>query len=164
MDEGRRGAFKRRPGAAWRVSRVVKHTIVEAPAERVFRALVVPEERRSWVRTLIEEPHEGPLRLGDKVHAARRGSTSGSRYTLTVVALDPPRRLAMDVARNGQHVGRNTFEIEPVEGGTLVRGTAEVQLSGLQRMMTGMVVAAAEREMESELLALRRHLGEGDRG
>lgn len=160
MAEGRRVGLKRRPGAAWRVSRVVKHTVVGAPAERVFRALVVPEERRSWVRTLIEEPREGALKLGDKVHAARRGSTSGSRYTLTVVALEAPRRLAMDVARNGQHVGRNTFEVEPVEGGTLVRGTADVQLSGLQRMMTGMVVAAAEREMEAELLALRHHLGE----
>ena len=140
------------------MSAVSRDVVIAAPPDRVFQALVDPRERATWVRTLIEAPRAEPLRQGDRVDATRRGSTSGSRYLLTVTRLDAPRLLATDVARNGQHVGRNTFELAPVPGGTRVRATAEVQLSGLQRMMTGMVVAAAEKELAAELEALRLHL------
>lgn len=140
------------------MSVVRKDVFVPAPPERVFAALVEPAQRADWVRTLVESPREGALRQGDRVEATRRGSTSGSRYVLTVTRLEPPRVLATAVARNGQHVGRNTFELEATPEGTRVRATAEVQLTGLQRMMTGVVVAAAEKELAAELDALRAHV------
>ena len=146
------------------MSVVSKDVVLPAPPERVFAALVEPAQRAAWVRTLLEAPRAESLRQGDRVDATRRGSTSGSRYVLTVTRLDAPRVLATDVARNGQHVGRNTFELTPTPDGTRVRATAEIQLSGLQRMMTSMVVAAAEKELVAELDALRAHVAnEGKR-
>ena len=137
--------------------RLVKEIVVARAPEAVFACLVEPGHRRAWSRTFEEGPVEGGLRVGARIPAKRRGSTSGSRYELVVTALDPPRRFAVDVVRNGKPAGSGAFELEPAAGGTRVRNAAEFSLSGLQRMMEPVVAATMTKEMENELAALKRH-------
>lgn len=138
--------------------RIEKQVVVLRPPEEVFAALVDPARRAKWLTTMDERAPEGTLRVGSRVEARRRASATGSRYQFTVIALDPPRRLAMDVARNGAHVARNAFELEPASEGTRVRSVAEFELTGLQKMMTPVVSATMERDLETELASFKRHV------
>lgn len=139
---------------------VVKEIVVARPPMQVFAALVEPRQRAAWSTTFLEEPlpQGAAVQVGTRIRATRRGSTSGSRYELTVTALDPGRRLAMALARNGKRVAHGAFELEPVPGGTRVRSVSELELSGLQRVMEPVLAQAAAKEMESELASLKRHV------
>lgn len=140
---------------------VTKETVIAAPPERVFEALTDPARRAAWATTFVEAPLAEPMRAGTRIRATRRGSTSGSRYELTVTAFEPGRRLGMAVARNGVRVGSGAFELFPAEGGTRVRSTSALELSGVQRLMEPMLAAAAAKEMEAELARLKRHVETG---
>lgn len=138
---------------------IVKETVVAASPERVFAALTDPRERAAWSTTFEEKPLAGPMQAGSRIEAKRRGSTSGSRYEMTVTAFEPGRRLAMTLTRNGARVGGGAFELSPAPGGgTRVRSVSTLELSGLQRMMEPMLAAAAAKEMEAELERLKRHV------
>jgi uncharacterized protein YndB with AHSA1/START domain len=137
---------------------IVKEATVAAPPELVFRALTDPAERAEWQSSFDEAPLEGPLVVGTRIRATRRGSTSGSTYELAVTGLDAPRRLAMDAYRNGHLVARTAFALAPAGAGTRVRSEAEVKLSGLQRMLAPVVNAEMEKRLDAELASLKRHV------
>lgn len=139
---------------------VVKDVLVQRPPAQVFSALVEPRERAAWSTTFEEQPLAGPMRVGARIQAKRRGSTSGSRYELEVTALEPGRRLAMRVHRNGKPVASGAFDLEPVDGGsaTRVRSVSALELAGLQRMMEPVLAAAAAKELDAELASLKRHV------
>jgi uncharacterized protein YndB with AHSA1/START domain len=139
-----------------------REIVVERPPEAVYRLLVEPAERARWQSSFEEQPLAAPLRVGSRIRARRRGSTSGSSYELVVTALEPGRRLAMDAYRNGQLVAVNVFLLAPEGvGGTRVRGEAEVRLTGLQRVLAPVVGAELERRLGEELAALKRHAESG---
>lgn len=140
--------------------RVAREIVVAAPPEEVFAALVEPARRAKWLATMIEEPlPEGArIEVGTRIKGRRRHSTTGSRYEFTITALEPGRRLAMRVVRNGEPAGTATFELSPAAGGTLVRDAAEVELRGLQKVMAPLVQATMERDLAAELAALKRHV------
>lgn len=137
---------------------VAREITIRAPPERVFQSLIEPTQRATWATTFEEQPLDGPLRVGARIPARRRASTSGSRYELVVTALEPSRKLAMDVHRNGRHSGSGAFELEATTDGTRVRNVGTFELPLLQRMMEPVVALALAREMESELNALKRHV------
>lgn len=139
---------------------VVKETVVARPPAQVFAALVEHRARSAWSTTFAEQPLAGPMAVGARIQATRRGSTSGSRYELEVTALEPGRRLAMRVHRNGKPVGSGAFELEPTQRGaaTRVRSVSTLELSGMQRVMEPVLSAAAAKEMEAELERLKRHV------
>lgn len=138
--------------------RVVRERVVRASPERVFVALTDPRERAQWVASMAETPAEGSLRVGTRVEARRRSPGSRSRYEMTVVALEPGRRLETAVRRNGEPVGKGGYELSPAPGGTLVRAWGEFELHGLQKMMTGVVALGMEKELDADLAGLQRHV------
>jgi uncharacterized protein YndB with AHSA1/START domain len=140
------------------VTRVSREIVVHAPPEEVFRHLVEPAERAKWQTSFGEAPLDAPMKVGTRIRATRHGSTSGSRYEFVVTALDPPRHLAMDAYRNGQHVAVGSFHLARDGDATRVRDEAEAKLSGLQRMLAPMVNAELEKRMQHELAALKRHV------
>jgi uncharacterized protein YndB with AHSA1/START domain len=138
--------------------RVTRERVVRAPPERVFAALTDPRERVQWLASMAETPGDGPLRVGTRVEARRKALGSRSRYEMTVLALEPGRRLETAVRRNGEPVGKGGYELSPVAEGTRVRAWGEFELSGLQKMMTGVVSLGMEKELEADLAALQRHV------
>lgn len=138
---------------------VTKEIVVAASTERVFAALTDPAQRAVWSTTFEEKPLAGPMGVGSRIEAKRRGSTSGSRYEMTVTAFEPGRKPAMTLIRNGTRVGNGAFELSPAPGGgTRVRSVSTLELSGMQRMMEPMLDAAAAKEMDAEPARLERHV------
>lgn len=140
------------------MGRVEKEIVVNASPDRVFYALVEPSERAAWSTSFEEQPVAGGIRVGARIAARRRASTSGSRYELVVKALEPGKRLVLDVLRNGRHGGSASFELEPMGAATRVRNVGEFDLPLLQRVMEPVVAAALAKDMDAELAALKRHV------
>ena len=138
--------------------RVARERVVRASPERVYAALTDPRERARWLASMTETPGEGPMRVGTRVEARRTAPGSRSRYEMTVLALEPGRRIETAVKRNGEPVGKGGYDLSPAPEGTRVRAWAEFELHGLQRMMTGVVSLGAERELEADLAGLQRHV------
>ena len=137
------------------MTRVVREVVVPRPPDEVFRLLVDPEARRRWVLNFEEEP-VGALAVGTRIPARRRDPGSRSRYEFVVTALEPGRRLAMDVVRNGDLTMRGQFEVRPHPEGALVRSEQVLQVRGLLRVAALAVLPKVEAEMDRELASLRR--------
>lgn len=141
-----------------RVTRVVKETIVRAPAERVFRALIEPAERARWIASMRESGEGGPLAVGSRVEGRRTALASRSVYHLTVRRLEAPRALEMDIVRNGDPAGRAGYELAAAPEGTRVRAFAEAHLKGLQKLAAPMVQKGLEDELTVDLASLKKYL------
>ncbi|HUR69861.1 MAG TPA: SRPBCC family protein [Candidatus Thermoplasmatota archaeon] len=143
------------------MTRVVKETVVRAPPERVFRALTQPAERALWIASMREKGTGAPLAVGARVEGQRTAPGSRSTYLLTVRRLDAPRALEMDIARNGDPVGSAGYELAPTPEGTKVRGWAEAQLKGLQKLAAPMVTKGMEDELVVDLASLKKYVEAG---
>lgn len=136
--------------------RIVREAIVRAAPERIFHLLADPTERAKWLVSMKESAIEGPLQVGTRIPARRSAVTSRSTYEIVVTRLDAPNAIETDVRRNGSHAGKGGYELAAVPEGTRVRAYGEFELTGLQRMMTPMVAAGMEREIDSDLASLKR--------
>lgn len=157
----RAGSMKRAVRASEHVTRVVKETVVRAPPERVFAALVDPAQRARWVASMHESGEGAPLAVGRSVEGRRTAPTSRSRYRMTVRRLEAPRVLELDVERNGEPVARAGYELAPAPDGTKVRAWGEAQLKGLQKLAAPMVAKGMEDEMAVDLAGLKRFVEAG---
>ena len=141
-----------------RMSRIVKEAVVRAPPERVFQALTDPQQRAKWAASMRESGEGSPLAIGSAVDGHRTAPGSRSTYRMTVRRLEAPRVLEMDIARNGDHVGRAGYELLAVPEGTKVRAWGEAQLKGLQKLAAPMVAKGMEDELTVDLASLKRYL------
>lgn len=144
-----------------RVTRVTRETVVRAPPERVFSALIDPAQRARWVASMRESGEGAPLTVGGVVEARRTAPTSRSHYRMKVLRLDAPRVLEMDVERNGEHVARAGYELHATPDGTKVRAWGEAYLKGLQKLAAPMVAKGMEDEMTVDLAGLKRYVESG---
>lgn len=140
------------------MTRLVRETLVRAPPETVWAALVEPNARQAWLASMAETPADAPLSVGTVVRGRRKAPGSRSSYESVVRVLDAPRRLEMDVRRNGAPAGRGGYELAADADGTRVRAFAEYELTGLQRMMGPVVAAGLQGELDADLAGLKRHV------
>lgn len=138
--------------------RVVRETTIRAPPERVFHALTDPSARARWIASMRETGTGAPLAVGSRVEGHRTAPGSRSTYHMTVRRLDAPRALEMDVARNGERVGRAGYELAAEGDTTRVRAWGEVELKGLQKLAAPMVAKGMEDELAVDLASLKAHL------
>lgn len=139
------------------MSRVTKEIVIRAAPERVFRALVDPQERAKWIASMREAGTGAPLALGSRVEGHRTAPGSRSVYHMTVRRLEAPRVLEMDVSRNHDHVAKAGYELFTAPEGTKVRGWGEAQLKGLQKLAAPMVAKGMEDELAVDLASLKTY-------
>lgn len=84
--------------------------VAHAPAERVWERLVDPD-RLDWVARVVEAP-AGPLRAGDRVRFA---ASLGLRLTWDVLAVEPARRLALDITLPFGIANHMTIALAPID-------------------------------------------------
>lgn len=154
----RRASIIHAPAPRASVTRVAREIVVSAPVERVFDALIDPQQRARWVGSMRESGEGAPLAVGRVVEARRSAPASRSTYRMTVRRLEPARSLEMDVERNGERVGRAGYELAPATDGTRVRAWGEVELRGLQKLAGPIVAKGMEDEIVVDLAGLKKHV------
>lgn len=135
--------------------------IARAP-EEVFAVLTDPARLAEWQGTVVEAAleGEGPMRAGARVREVR--SFLGKRIESTVEILEhePPSRFALRSAA-GPVTFRVEQTVEPSGDGSRVR----IQMAGEARGVLGLgarvAVKAAERQLRTDLEALKRLLEAG---
>ena len=108
-------------------SRIDREITINAPPERVWRALTNPEELSAWFKVRIE----GKLAPDTEVWmTSTHVGYEGQRFQVRIVEMSPPRRFvwqwhpgevdpSVDYSREPRTTV--TFTLEPVAGGTRVR-------------------------------------------
>jgi hypothetical protein len=112
---------------------VTVERVIPAPAGRIFDLLARPERHRDIDGSgAVRDPKGGPsrLQLGDTFGMSMR---MGMPYSMvsTVIEFEEGRRIAWQTigpGRIGRHVGGRIwrYELQPVDGGTLVRETWDI--------------------------------------
>ena len=116
--------------------------VVPAPPEEIFALLADPARHSEidgsgTVQRLLSEP--GPMQLGSKFRIAMKTFGVPYRTSNTVVEFEENRRIAWSYW--AKHRWR--YELEPVEGGTLV--TESVDFSHTRLRPIYMLIRAGER-------------------
>jgi carbon monoxide dehydrogenase subunit G len=144
--------------------------VVDAPPERIFDALLDLDSAHRWMPGLVRmEPLSGgPLAVGSEWRETRKmfGREASEQFRLT--AMERPRILEMKVDGTKGSSGRGEFvfrfRIEPVEKGTEVRLSGEIEgLSGVASFFGKLFVGTYRKACAKDLVALKEHL-EGEQG
>ena len=116
-----------------------------------------PEVVYAVVRDLARAPEWQESLESVDVEAGTEVRRFGGRRTKAsffVLEDDPPRRFAIRSA-GGPAEARAEFDLEPDGDGTRVVFTVELRLRGAARLASGVVKAAAQREMRGDLERLK---------
>lgn len=129
--------------------------VIHAPPERIFALLADPARHveidgSGSVRKVRTAPAARPLQVGDRF---TMGMRIVAPYVMrnTVVECEPDRRIAWRQDA-GRHVWR--YELEPVDGGTLVRETFDARPSRTPWLLR--LMKAHERNRASMVQTLDR--------
>ena len=105
-------------------SRIDREIIINAPPERVWRALTSPKELSAWFKVEIE----GEIAPNTEIWmTSTHKGYEGQRFQVRIVEMSPPRRFAwqwhpgeVDASVDYSREARTTvtFTLEPVAGGT----------------------------------------------
>jgi len=87
--------------------------VARASAERVWERLTNPSQL-GWVAKVIEAPKR-PLRAGDRV---RFSASLGLRVTWDVLAVEPTRQMALNIALPFGMANHMTIVISPIDAET----------------------------------------------
>jgi uncharacterized membrane protein len=126
--------------------------LVRVPREKVFAAYADLESIPRWsaaMESVRVISREGPV-----VRFELRPRTGGGGRTVVgEMTLDPPRAASVESETKGSRT-RGTVRFEPVQGGTMVTSTLEVEVKGVRRFFVRPALGeeaekAAERNMAS---------------
>ena len=110
------------------MTRIDRSIEINAPPQRVWRALTNPAELGAWFKVKVE----GEIATGNEIWMTSmytEGPCAGYRYSVRIVEVTPPRRLAWqwqpgvpdpNVDYSREPWTTVTFTLEPAAGGTRV--------------------------------------------
>ncbi len=111
------------------VSHIDRNITINAPVERVFRALTDANELSAWFQVRIE----GPLTAGSEVWmTSTHPGHAGQRFKVRIAAIDPPSRMVWqwhpgevdpNVDYTREPMTTVTFTLRPSNGGTEITVT-----------------------------------------
>jgi uncharacterized protein YndB with AHSA1/START domain len=127
------------------------------PVEDVFAVLADVGQAAKWSRALEEQLiTPGPLRVGSRRRAVVPlvgGRTMVNEMELT--ELVPDRRLAMRGVAGFPFPVRIVAELEPADGGTLLRWTTFLEPGGLAKLIGPVLAAGYKRSFAKDLARLK---------
>lgn len=134
--------------------------VVNAPPQRVFDELTDFASSPKWLEGVSEAASltPGPVGVGSRFTQTRTTMGRASKVEGAVLAHDPPRKLVLDIRRDGKPAGVVTWTLAPEGAGTRVGCHIDFQLPGLMKIMTPFVKGVVRKQNEGDLEALRRRV------
>lgn len=131
-------------------------TTINRSVEDVFSVVSNFEHNATWSSATIEDKitSEGPIGVGS---TARLVSTFLGRRVendAVITEFEPNRRVTMETT-TGPFPIRGSLTVEPVEGGTRLDTTFEVEPGGFFKLADPLVTRMAKRQFESDLANLK---------
>jgi uncharacterized membrane protein len=126
------------------------------PAAEVFAMIAEPGRMDEWTgmadsRWLTPGPHGA----GSRIAATMPLGPFRRTVEWEVTDFQPGRRFAVRSLRGGPMDWTGVYELEPADGGTVVRSRGEVQPNGLLRVLEPMMRTELPREEATELERLK---------
>jgi uncharacterized protein YndB with AHSA1/START domain len=127
--------------------------------EKVFATLTDPAAYPRWISDVKGVRLDGPFQAGSRFEEITRIGGKDKTSAGSVVAVESPRRVVLQVTeiRSGPKLlPTRTFELEPANGGTLLRWRTELRTEGAARLLEPFLPRMFRRKKRSYLAALKR--------
>jgi len=124
----------------------------------VFAYLAEFENVPKWNYAIVEtrKTSDGPVGVGT-TYRQTRSLPSPSEETFRVTELEPDRRLAIHGGL-GPFEGTLIYELEPVDGGTLLTNTADLEAGGVFKLAAPLAGAKVRQAVAQNLEKLKEIL------
>lgn len=133
---------------------------IARPAEDVFAVLTDPTQSPRWSANAIEAEiiTPGPPGVGSRRRAVTRGPFGGTmENVMEVTELQPDRKVALKlVSAPWGGTGRTWYTFTPVDGGTRVDWTWEMEPAGAWKLIIRPLMAIFGRVFQRDLDHLKR--------
>ena len=128
---------------------------IARPPRDVFEFVTDLENVPTWNHAIVEtrKVSEGPSGVGT-TYRQMRSLPSPSEETLRVTEMEPVRLFELK-GDLGPFTGTMTYEFEPIEGGTRLTNTADLEARGLLRVAAPLAVNRVREAVASNLRTLR---------
>jgi len=139
------------------VIKIEKSIIINRPAEEVWKFFSNVENVPKWDRGVLEArvTSEGPIGVGSTAQT-RRQLLGWQRIGKLRVSEYVPNRIIALQASLGSIKGQIRYAFEPVEGGTRMTGSAEVELGGWWKLITPILIPMLERDGREDMANIKR--------
>ena len=136
-----------------------KSTIINRPVEDVWNFISNVENMPKWDRGVLEArlTSEGPPGVGSTVQIRRQMLGRQRIANLRVSEYVPNNILAIQGMR-GKMTAQTGFTFKPIEGGTRLTQTSEINLVGWWKLITPILIPMLERDGREDHANLKRIL------
>jgi uncharacterized membrane protein len=129
---------------------------IHRSVEDVFAVISNFEHNSKWSSATVEDKitSPGPIGVGSKAHLVAKFLGRRIENFAEITEFEPNRRVTMR-STSGPLPFRGSLAVEPVEGGTRVDTTVELEPGGLFKLAEPLVMGMAKRQWESDLANLK---------
>lgn len=144
---------------------VVVETFIARPPGEVFAYLRDYSNEAKWQsqhvsQSIVEPP--GPAKVGTKVHKVRRTPGGEQRFTIEITEMDESARRWVDVTITGSFSGtKGAWQVTPENSGSKVQLVAEMNATGLWRLLLPLIDSTARKDLPVEFANLKKVLEAG---
>lgn len=131
-------------------------TTINRSVEDVFAVVSNFEHNAKWSSATIEDKitSAGPIGVGSTAHLVSKFLGRRFEAEAVITEFEPNRRVSME-STSGPFPIRGSLTVEPVEGGTRIDSTFEVEPGGFFKLADPLVTRMAKRQFESDLANLK---------
>ena len=134
-----------------------KSIIINRPVEEVWKFFGNVENVPKWDRGVLEarQTSEGPIGVGSTAQT-RRQLLGWQRIGKLRISEYVPNKIISLQGSLGSMTAQIRYAFEPVEGGTRMTGTSEVELGGLWKLITPILTPMLERDGREDMANIKR--------
>lgn len=132
--------------------------IINRPVEEVWKFMSNIENATKWDRGVLEakQTSEGPIGIGSMLQTRRQMLGRQRIGKLRVSEYVPNRLIALQASLGQIAAAQIRYSFEPVDGGTHMTGTSEVELRGLWKLITPVLTRMLARDGREDLTNAKR--------
>ena len=132
--------------------------IINRPVEEVWKFMSNIENATKWDRGVLEarQTSEGTIGVGSTLQTRRQMLGRQRIGKLRVSEYVPNRIIALQASLGQIAAAQIRYSFEPVDGGTRMMGTSEVELHGAWRLITPILNLMLERDGREDMANIKR--------
>jgi len=137
-----------------------KHIFINRPKQEVFDFVSDPANAAKWRSTIqsAEWISQGSVGIGSRIRQVSKFMGWKQENTTEVTAWDPPNHITQKFIDGPSSL--HTFEFQSKHNGTDFTVTGMMEIKGILRLLTGLIVRQSEKMLEAELSTLKLILEE----